>query len=235
MLGILSLIDKSLAAAVSYALRVPVPQVPEQPINHSFPADANPEDYQPVQIDASLAASQALSMANTVKDSIETRKVAILAADGVDENSLQAVKASLEAKGAVVEIIAPRQGYILSLNDTTIPVHHSFLTAASVLYDAVYVPGGTNSVATVEAEADAIHFLNEAFKHCKAIAADSGAVQVLEATYFFKKLPAEYSKDTVLKEGLIVSDDNTMLSELFIKAIAQHRFWDREKPRKVPA
>jgi catalase len=235
MLGILSLVDKSLAAAVAYALRVPVPQVPEQPINHSFPADANPADFQPVQVEGALTTSEALSMANTVKDSIETRKVAILAADGVDEHSLETVKAALEAAGAVVEVISPRQGYILSANDVQIPVHHSFLTAASVLYDAVYVPGGTNSVASIEAEADAVHFLNEAFKHCKAIAADSGAVQVLEATYFFKKILNEFSEDTVLREGIIISDDSAKLSGLFAKAIAQHRIWDREKPRKVPA
>lgn len=235
MLGILSLVDKGLAAAVAYALRVPVPQVPEQPVNHSFPADANPEEYQPQQVESTLASSEALSMVNTIKDSIRTRKVAILAADGVDENSLQTVKAALEAEGAVVEVIAPRQGYILSMNDVELPVQQSFLTAASVLYDAVYVPGGTNSVASIEAEADAVHFLNEAFKHCKAIAADSGAVQVLEATYFFKKIPDEFSEDTVLKEGVIISDDPAKLSSLFAKAIARHRFWDREKPRKIPA
>ncbi|RYZ18248.1 MAG: catalase HPII, partial [Sphingobacteriales bacterium] len=124
---------------------------------------------------------------------------------------------------------------VLSMNDVEIPVHHSFLTAASVLYDAVYVPGGTNSVASIEAEADAIHFLNEAFKHCKAIAADAGAVQVLEATYFFKKIPDEFSEDTVLQEGIVVSDDSATLADLFAKAIACHRFWDREKPRKIPA
>jgi catalase len=235
MLGILSMIDKGLAAAVSYALRVPVPQMPEQPVNHSFPADADPAEYQPVQVEGSLTSSEALSMANTIKDSIATRKVAMLAADGVDENSLQTVKAALEAEGAVVEVIAPRQGYILSTDNSQIPVQHSFLTAASVLYDAVYVPGGTNSVASIEAEADAVHFLNEAFKHCKAIAADEGAMQVLEATYFYKKLPGEFSEDTVLKEGLIISSNSTKLASLFVKAIAQHRFWDREKPRKVPA
>jgi len=38
-----------------------------------------------------------------------------------------------------------------------------------------------------------------------------------------------------LKEGIIVSDNSADLSRLFIKAIAQHRFWDREKPRKVPS
>ena len=113
------------------------------------------------------------------------------AADGVDAASLNTVKEALMADGAVVEIIAPRGGYVIAENDEQIPVNHSLLTAASVFYDADYVPGGTNSVATLEAEPDAIHFLNEAFKHCKAIAADADAMQVIGATYFGRKLPAE--------------------------------------------
>ncbi|SDE44953.1 catalase [Dyadobacter soli] len=235
MLGILSLVDKGLAAEVAFALRLSVPEDPELPVNRSIPADADPADYDPIMVEGSLTASPALSMANSPKDSIKTRKIAFLAADGVDSNSLNAVKAALEAEGATVEVIAPRLNFILSTTDEEIPVHHSFLTAASVLYDAVYVPGGTNSVATVEAEADAVHFLNEAFKHCKAIAADAGAIQVIEATYFARKIPAEFTDESVLLDGIVISDDPAKLVKQFITAIAQHRFWEREKPRKIPA
>lgn len=235
MLGILSMVDKSLAAAVAFALRLSVPEDPELPMNRSIPADADPADYDPIIVEGSLTASFALSMANSPKDSIKTRKIAFLAADGVDSNSLNSVKTALEAEGAIVEVIAPRLNYILSTTDEEIHVHHSFLTAASVLYDAVYVPGGTNSVATVEADADAVHFLNEAFKHCKAIAADAGAMQVIESTYFARKIPADFSDDSVLLDGIVISDDTAKLAKQFITAIAQHRFWEREKPRKIPA
>jgi catalase len=90
-------------------------------------------------------------------------------------------------------------------------------------------------VATLAAEANAVHFLNEAFKHCKPIAADEGALQVLEATYFASKLPEDYSEETALREGLVVHSDLQKLSKQFSKAIAMHRFWERERPRKVPA
>lgn len=235
MLGILSKIDDSLATQVAYGLGLHVPQEPEQPINKSIPADGNPEDYQPFEVETALTVSAALSMAGTIKDSIKSRKIAFLAADGVEEKSLTTVKSALEAAGAIVEIIGPRLGELIAANDVKIPVDQSFLTAASVLFDAVYVPGGTNSVATVEADADAVHFLNEAFKHCKAIAADEQALQVLGATYFSKKLPEEFSDETVLKEGLIVNGDAAKLAKQFIATIAQHRFWEREKPRKIPA
>ncbi len=193
MLGIISQVDKGLAAQVAYNLGLHVPQTPEQPMNHSIPADGNPADYQPIHVESSLLKSEALSMANTIKDSIRTRMIAILAADGVDENSLLQMKETLENEGAIVDIIAPKLGMLTTEENSTLPVNQSFLTAASVFYDAVYVPGGTNSVATLAADPDAIHFLNEAFKHCKAIAADESAKQVLEATYFYKKLPTDTS------------------------------------------
>src|SRR5690606_38971743 len=144
MIAILSQIDESLAAAVAYALGLSIPKDTGQLLNHSIPADADPKEYQPIPAVSSLAKSEALSMANTRKDTIETRKIAVLAADGVDDISLNAVRADLEGAGAVVEIIAPRQGFLRSENGVEIAVHHSLLTAASVLYDAVYVPGGTN-------------------------------------------------------------------------------------------
>ena len=49
------------------------------------------------------------------------------------------------------------------------------------------------------------------------------------------KVPAEINDETALTEGIILNDEPDKLSELFIKAIAQHRFWEREKPRKIPA
>lgn len=235
MLGILSQIDTGLAAQVGYNIGVHVPRQPEQPMNHSVPADGAPDDFQPVVKEGSLDKSPALSMAYTIKDSIRTRKIAILVAEGVNENSLKNTGDALREAGAAFEIIAPRLGTLMAANDAIINIDKSFLTTASVFYDAVYVPGGTTSVATLAADPDAIHFLNEAFRHCKAIAADKDAMQVLEETYFYKKLPPDNNPDTVLMEGMVIGDGTGDLPAAFIEAIKQHRFWDREKPRKVPA
>ena len=235
MLYFLTQIDDGLAGAVAYSLGLHIPKSLETPLNQSIPADGDPEKFRSIVREGSLEKSEALSMKNTIKDSIRTRKVALLAADGVNENNLMAIIDSLTKEGAMVDVVAPKLGFITGENDTKIPVYKSFLTTASVLYDAVYVPGGTNSVATLEAEADAVHFLNEAFKHCKAIAADKQALQVLKATYFGRKLPEDSSDETAMMEGVIISNDINTLSKQFIAAIAQHRFWEREKPRKVPA
>lgn len=235
MLRILSLVDERLAGEVGFALRLAIPENPEQPMNRSIPADADPADYEPVVKEPSIAVSPALSMATSPKNSIQTRKIAFIAADGVDGKSLNTVKTALENAGAIVEVIAPRQNFILSETEKEVPVNHSLLTAASVFYDGVYVPGGADSVATIAADADAVHFLNEAFKHCKAIAADSAAMPVIEATYFAKQVPAECTDESVLLDGIVVGDKPATLADRFILALAQHRFWEREKPRKIPA
>nr|MBA4168130.1 catalase [Chitinophagaceae bacterium] len=234
MLGILSEVDTGLASQVAYGLGLPIPEKAAI-LNHSIPADADPELYQPVNVQGSLSKSAALSMANTIKDSIRTRKIAILTADGANAGNITAVKNALMNAGAKVHLIAPRLGDIIAGDNSVMQADQSLLTAASVLYDAVFVAGGGNAVAELEANADAVHFLNEAFKHCKAIAAMADAMPVIEASYFYKKLPQEFSEQTMQREGIVISDDANYLSNQFIAAIAQHRFWEREKPRKVPA
>ncbi|WP_343559194.1 catalase [Sphingobacterium sp.] len=235
MIGILSLVDVELATKVAAGLGLKLPQKPEQPINHSIPADGNPADYEPIQVKATLEKSNALSMENTVKNTIRSRKVAVLAADGVNGESLMKVTELLMGEGAVVHVIAPKHGEIIASNKSKILVEESLLTGASVLYDAVYVPGGKRSVATLAGEPDAIHFLNEAFKHCKAIAIDAEAKEILRQTYFFEKLPAESSEVPTLADGVFIGEDPAILADQFIKAIAKHRFWEREKLRQVPA
>jgi catalase len=235
MLHILVQVDMGLAAQVAYNLGLHVPKKTSEPINHSVPADADPKKFQPIKKINDTQVSPALSMANTVKDSIVSRHVAILVADGINGDAVILMKESLEAEGASADIIAPKLGTVTSEDSAEIPVNQSFLTAASVLYDAVYVPGGINSTGTLAKTPNAIHFLNEAFKHCKAIAADSMAMQVLKETYFYKKLPPDNSTETVLEEGIIIGKSSKKFAGQFIKAIAQHRFWEREAARKVPA
>ncbi len=234
MIKMLTYIDKGLAATVAVYLGLKIPKKID-PINGSFPADGNPVDYEPIITEGTLESSSALSMQNTLKDTIKTRKIAFLVADGVNEESVMAVKNKLENEGAVVELVAPKLGLIISENNVEFAVPKSFLTTASVLYDAVYVPGGINSVATLAGEPDAIHFLNEAFKHCKAIAADEDSLQVFEETYFYKKMPKQFTDEEATTKGIVVNSNNNTLASQFVKAIAMHRFWDREKLEKVPA
>ena len=233
MIGLLTKVSIELATKVAEGLGMPVPK-PQEPLNHNFGADANPAHYQDHPQKQGIDKSPALSMANTLKDTIKTRQIAILAADGVDADSLNAMKNALVAEGAQCKIIAPHGGFIKDAKSSEVKVDMSFLTAASVIFDAVYIPTGEKSVSTLKENPDAIHFINEAYRHCKAIAADNGAIELLYETYVGKKLKQGKSDATA---GIVTSETTKkgLLPKEFIHAIAQHRFWEREKKDKVPA
>ena len=74
------------------------------------------------------APSAALSMANTPKDSIKTRKIAALVADGFDEAALAAMKKALTAGGAQLKIVAPRLGIVTGANGEQLNADFSLLT-----------------------------------------------------------------------------------------------------------
>ena len=231
VLGMLTRVDKMLAEKVAEGLGMPVPK-PAENLNQNIPADGNPADFQPFDVIPELKISKALSMANTIKDTIKTRQVAILAADGVDGDSLNAMKQALEAAGAKTKIVAPHLGFIADANGKQIKVDQSFLTSASVLFDAVYVADGAKSAALLQGEPDAVHFVNEAYKHCKAIAANGAGAKLIEISSVGAKLQSEdKTGETIVEAGVLIDS----IPNEFIKAIAQHRFWEREKPGKVPA
>lgn len=226
VLGLLSQVDKGLAQMVAEGIGVDVPKKPEHPMNMSFGADTDPKKVQSKRVDQGIDRSPALSMANTIKNSIRSRQIAILIADGVDETSVTKMKMALTAESAMVKLVAPKLGLIKGTGGGVLKADQTFLTAASVLFDAVYVPGGAKSVAALLDEQDPVHFVNEAYKHCKAIAIDNEAIDLLNATYIGKSIIKENGKAGVIINGS---------PKDFIKAIAQHRFWEREKKDKVPA
>ncbi len=222
MVGLLTQVDATLAARVAEGLGLPVPAKPQQPINHSIPADGDPKNFQPQTVPQRLERSEALSMANTPKNTIKTRQIAILAAEGVNETALETMKQALEAEGAVTQLIAPRLGNIKGQKNKMLPVDQSLLIAASVLFDAVYIPGGAKSIDTLKELPDAQAFIREAYLHAKPVAAEGEGVALVEAALTGLVVPGD--------KGLILQKDpKGGVADTFIKAIAQHRFWEREK------
>ena len=99
MVGMLARIDKTLAAGFAEGLGLKVPAKLDSPLNHSVPADGKSKQFQPKAVNQSIGSSPVLSMANTFKDSIKTRKVAFLAADGFDDAALSGMTKALTAAG----------------------------------------------------------------------------------------------------------------------------------------
>lgn len=222
-------VDLELAQYIANKIGAQPPKKPMPVINGAIPADGNPKAYQPVKVKSSLERSEALSMANTIKDTIQSRQIAVLIADGVDEVSLTNLKKKLTAEGAMVKFIGPRLSAVRGMKNSSFVPDKTLFNAASVLFDAVYIPGGAESVTALRNEPDAIHFVNEAFRHCKAIGADKDAIAFLEDTFLSKKL-GDLKKDHSA-EGIITNGN----VKAFRDAVAQHRFWEREMNSKVPS
>jgi catalase len=203
------------------------------------PADGNAKQFQPKPISKPIQPSAALSMANTIKDGIKTRKIAILAADGFDAAALSAMKKALEAAGAQAKVVAPRLGQLKSAEGTEVKIDFSLLTASSVLFDAVYIPGGDKSIKALMADSDAVQFVGEAYRHCKAIAANDAAGELVRASCLEANgLNGKPKGDKPPGDaGLIIGPDaqTGKIATAFIKAIAQHRHWSREMKDAVPA
>jgi catalase len=229
MVALLNLVDEDLAGRVAAGLGLPEIPPLDLPINHSIPGDADPDAVQPRAKRRKIVPSPALSMLNTVKDTVATRRIAILAADGVDMASVKQVKEAIERSGGAAKIVAPRLGTLTGGDDDAALIDFSLLTTSSVLFDAVYVPGGAASVAALAAERDAIEFVTEAYRHCKPIGATS------EGTGFLRSCPGVLENETDPATGVLATSDaaSPAFVERFATAIAAHRFWERVRKNRM--
>jgi len=224
MLGLLSQVDTQLAEKVAMGLGATIPPVLETPINHGVSPENENGNQEPQTVDSSVGSSDALSMLKNPTNSptIASRKVAIIVSDGVSEAAVQNLKTALLREDAKGLVVAPHLGSVLTDQDGALSADFSFLTASSVLFDAIYIPHGLGLTVLAEND-DVMEFINDAYKHCKVIGADGEATGVLSAAPFASKLNNN-------DEGIILATEAATESFAldFIAAMAQHRFWERE-------
>ncbi len=173
--------------------------------------------------------SPALSFTTHPVKTIRGRKVAVLAADGVNGEQVQALKAALMAGGAKAEVIARFAGTIKDAAGKEIAVDKAAPNAPSVIYDAVFVPGGAGSLSTLKTFGPAIHFLNEAYSHGKAIAAVGDAAELLKETAI-----AKFMGTGVTQSSVVVGSDVKSVLTSFVEAMSAHRDYTR-MAEAVPA
>lgn len=227
LVGQLLFINKDLASIVAKKLGVDVVKL-KRP-NGSIPADADPKTLQSKEREPHIPASEALSMKNTVKDSVESRIIGFIMEDGVNATDVQMLQSKLEKKGAVIQIIASTLSQVTADDGTVFIPKHSLTSTASVCFDALYICSGKESsdiLMNAENKPGTLHFVNEAYKHCKAI-------------YFGKETEAIYKASHVAskmhEDSAIINSESKQADDLFIKAIANHRVWELEVERNNPA
>ncbi|MBC7845190.1 MAG: catalase [Flavobacterium sp.] len=224
MLGLLSQVDKILASKVAKGLGMTVPQELERPINHGVSADDTHIKQEPKAVKQTVEVSDALSMLKnpTVSNTIATRQIAFLCADGVNAASVKSMKLALKDAGAVVKIIAPHLGTILSEEGIEISVDQSYLITASVLFDGTFVPGGKGILELKELK-EVKEFITDSYKHCKFIAAESQGAELLAA--------ALDKENGIIKDAGLLTSEKTAdkdFASSFVDALGQHRYWERE-------
>ncbi|MCL2107655.1 MAG: catalase, partial [Oscillospiraceae bacterium] len=165
------------------------------------------------------AASPALSMENSVQ-SAKTRRVAILAAQGFDKAQLDAMTAALCAAGAQYDLVSFGLGPVAAADGCAAESGQTFATASSVLYDAVFVPGGPHTAA-LRQSGDAMQFIAEAYRHFKTIGLEQSAAGLLPLAE--QSPPA----DSDPKAGVIIDADMAQLTECFVTALARGKHYGR--------
>jgi len=226
MLGLLSQVDAALSQGVADGLGLKVPAKPQQPMNHGVGADADAsQEPKPIKGKPAVGSSEALSMIKnpTVTPTIASRKVAFVCNDGVSEASVMGLKSALLAHDAKACIIAPHLGFVTTDAGGELPVDFSFLTSSSVLFDAVFVPGGQNQAALWE-RGDVMEFINDAYKHCKIIGAEAEGIDMLSSNHFAAK------GDELQDDGIVTGNNagDASFAQKFITAMSAHRYWERE-------
>ncbi len=176
--------------------------------------------------------SPTVSQANTTKLA-NTRRVAILLENGYNHNELLQVMEEFKQSAVHPVIISKQQGMLSSSDSHQLEVQENYHTTASVLYDAVYVPGGQRSIESLITHGYALHFINQAFKHFKPIGASNEGVDILiECNLGDISLAGSSDGSQVFSDAGVVSVRNaSQMSSFageFIEAIAQHRHWSRQ-------
>ncbi|WP_156291270.1 catalase [Oceanobacillus salinisoli] len=157
-------------------------------------------------------ASPALSQENTIFKA-KTRKVAVILTNGFPGPEVKYVLDRFVAVGMVLEIIGENLGVVEGTSGVSYNVDYTFLTADSVLFDAVYMINGSRK--SQKFNKDAAYFIDEAFSHYKPIGATHEGRKWLEVNQL------------IGKPGVVMKDDLKIFADEFIQAVASHRFWNR--------
>jgi catalase len=186
-----------------------------------------------------------VSVERTPHDSIKTRKVAALIGPGFSAAQLNALKQRLLAEGALLNTVSQTLNPVAADDGLSVVPDKSYRTGASVLFDAVYIPGGAH-IDDLKTHGDVIHFINEAFRQCKPLGATGEAVDLFEIADI---------GDIDISGGALVTDRGVVTSigqaaatgrraraavdtefiEAFVEAMKQHRFFVGRAKESVPA
>lgn len=110
-----------------------------------------------------------------MNQTLQGKKVAILATDGFEQEELESPRQALDEAGALTEIVSPKGGMIKGWKHTEwgdqFEVDRTLGNANPHDYDALVLPGGVMNPDKLRANSDAVEFVRDFFRHGKPVAA----------------------------------------------------------------
>jgi catalase len=159
-------VDKSLAQTVAKDLGMP--SLPK-------PTDA----ANPPRTD--LKASPLLSISLNGPKSFKGRKIGTLVSDGVDAETIEALRSALDQEGAVLELVAPAIGGVKANDGSLLEAPQAIAGGPAVLYDAVALLLSDGAASQLINHPAARDFVSGAFAHAKFVGYTGAAVPMLKA------------------------------------------------------
>ncbi|KAH9947715.1 catalase [Amylocystis lapponica] len=183
---------------------------------------------------------------------IASRRIAFLVADGFNALEVEALRAALKTGGATTWIIGPRRGKVYPAGQSVgsgegVFADHHYEGQRSTLFDAFIIPSGAEHAQKLAQNGRTIHWVREAFGHCKAIGAlGEGVIFLKEAAglpgvQFATSLSnnavtssygvvtaGKYDSGSAIGDTLKIGQSEKGFVSNFAYAVSQHRCYERE-------
>ncbi|GAA4325626.1 catalase HPII [Pigmentiphaga soli] len=213
MVAGLANVSDELAARVAAGLGMQVPP----PLPRALERPAKPE----------VTVSPPLSLTARPGDgNIRTRKIALLAAPGLDGESLSRLQAALVEAGAVPRLVAAHVGPVPTAAGDSLDADASLENTPAVLFDALVLPDGEAAIDDLAGQGRALEFVRDTYRHCKTILALGAGHALLDDAAIPSELP-----DGSADPGLVFGQPGELDAALaaFVKAVARHRHPERDR------
>ncbi len=209
VVALLRNVDETLARRVADGLGMALPP-------------AQPRALEP-PVRSELEASKPLSLFAFPGDgSIAGRRIALLVANGADTATLRTIYDALVDGGAGPRFVGVKLGRIGAAAGEAIDIEATLETMPAPLWDAVVVDASCNALAKV---GQAVEFVKDQFRHCKAMLVVGDASALLRAAGIgAERAPSDpgflqvAAADAPTRETLAA----------FIRAVGRHRHHQRE-------
>lgn len=173
-------------------------------------------------------------------NTLENKKIAILATDAFEDSELTSPRDAVEAAGATVLVIAPKAGTIEGKKGASVSVDLTTTEANASDFDALILPGGTGNADSIRMDEAAVTFVRELTQQGKPVGVichggwiltDADALRGVRMTSYpslktdLKNAGAEWVDEEVVADKRIISsrtpDDLSAFNEAIVEEFAK--------------